>query len=166
MRRAATLASLFLSLVAAAVRVEARHPRPASRQSPHGEIVATARVGTEPKKKTHENGREFEEFDIVILSVRPAGGDGGEDARPPDVDRTASVHVVHDLSCGGNWVSLAPGDRIDLKGEYVHPPKGHDLIHFTHPADASCGGKPHADGWIRRVADPGGAAPGRTPTSS
>ena len=165
MRRAAALASLFLALAFVAVRVDARHPRPASRQSPHEEIVATARVGTEPKRTTHENGRAFEEFDIVILSARPADGDDGA-ARPPDVDRTASVHVVHDLSCGGNWVPLAPGDRIELKGEYVHPPKGHDLIHFTHPADASCGGKPHADGGIRRAAEPGAAAPGRPPPSS
>jgi hypothetical protein len=163
-RRVVVLAGLFLSL-ALSVRVEARHPRPASRQSPHEEIVAIARVGTEPKRTTHENGRAFEEFDVVILSVRPADEGAGEGPRPTDVDRTSSVHVVHDLSCGGQWVALAPGDRVDLKGEYVHPPKGHDLIHFTHPADASCSGEPHADGWIRRIADPGGA-PGRTPTSS
>ena len=156
MRRIAPLAGILLSLAVSGAIAQARH-RP--RKSPHEEIVAAARVATPPRRKTHENGREFEEFDIVILSARLADGDG-----PADVNRTGSVHVVHDLTCGGTWMALSPGDRIELKGEYVHPPDGRDLIHFTHPSDGPCGSGRHAGGWIHRVSDP--AAPARSPTSS
>jgi len=148
MRRIAPLAGAFLSLTISAGIAQGRH-RP--RKSPHEEIVAAARVATPPRKMTHANGREFEEFDVVILSARLAADD-----RPAEVSRTGSVHVVHDLTCGGTWLGLAAGDRIELKGEYVHPPDGRDLIHFTHPSGGPCRhGPPHADGWIRK-ADPGG----------
>jgi hypothetical protein len=60
------------------------------------------------------------------------------------------VHVVSDLTCGGVWVDAKPGDRLEIKGEYVHPPSGAGLIHFTHPADASCPGRArHPDGYLR-----------------
>jgi hypothetical protein len=155
-RRIAPLAAVCLSLAISGGIAQGRH-RP--RKSPHEEIVAVARVATPPRRSTHGNGREFEEFDVVILSARLPAGDG-----PADVNRTGSVHVVHDLTCGGTWLGLAPGDRIELKGEYVHPPDGRDLIHFTHPSDGPCGsGRPHAGGWIHRTTDPAG--PGRSPTS-
>jgi hypothetical protein len=154
-RRIAPLVGVFLSLAIAGGIAQGRHR---SRKSPHEEIVAAARIATPPGKKTHANGREFEEFDVVILSARLAADDG-----PAEVNRTGSVHVVHDLTCGGTWLALAPGDRIELKGEYVHPPDGRDLIHFTHPSGGPCGhGQPHPDGWIRKAADPGG--PSRSPT--
>lgn len=142
---------LFLAVAGGAAR--ARH-RP--RKSPHEEIVAAARVASAPERKRHSNGRQFEEFDVVLLSARGAAGDG----RPADVNRTGFVHVVHDLTCGGSWLGLSAGDTIELKGEYVRPPGGHDLIHFTHPSDGSCGsGRPHTGGWIRRTTAPPG--PGR-----
>ena len=62
------------------------------------------------------------------------------------------IHVVHDLSCGGQAVSLAAGDAAEIRGEYVAPDNGKDLIHFTHPADGSCGTKGgHPDGGIRKL---------------
>jgi hypothetical protein len=48
-------------------------------------------------------------------------------------------------------VDLAPGDQVEVKGEYVQPPNGADLIHFTHPAGGECGrGEPHPDGYLRK----------------
>jgi len=130
---------------------EARHHRRPSRKSPHQEITANVRVATAPRRTTHANRREFEEFDVVVLSAAVAP----EGDRNPDsalaVDRTSSVHIVHDLSCGGTWVDLRPGDRVDLKGEYVQVGPGRNLIHFTHPAGGVCGnGEPHPDGYLRR----------------
>ena len=44
-------------------------------------------------------------------------------------------------------ISLAPGDSVELRGEYEWNAKG-GVIHWTHPDP---GGR-HEDGWIRRPA--------------
>ena len=129
----------------------AHRRRAPSRKSPHVEIVAVARVQTAPKKTIHGNRRAFEEFDVMILSARPAS----EQAHASDaglvIAQDRPVHIVHDLTCGGIWVDLKPGDPVELAGEYVHPPDGKDLVHFTHPADSSCGnGEPHPDGYLKK----------------
>ena len=87
----------------------------------------------------------------MILSVRPEPEPGDADV---EIERTASIHVVHDLTCGGAWVPLSTGDLVELKGEYVRVGKGRDLVHFTHPASGRCGrGETHADGWLRKKAE-------------
>lgn len=131
----------------------ARGPRrrAPSRKSPHVEILAVARVQSASRRTVHANRRAFEEFDVVILSAR-AASDQPRGADPSIVIvRDRPVHVVHDLTCGGAWVDLAKGDEVEIEGEYVHPPNGADLIHFTHPADGSCGtGVPHPNGSLKK----------------
>jgi hypothetical protein len=139
--------------------------RRATHENPHAEVTATARVDAAPLRTRHSNGREFEEFRVRIVSVDPG-------ASVPDFpfDTRGSVLVFHDLTCGGAWLELAPGDRIDIRGEYVHTPNGRDLIHFTHPANGSCGrASGHPDGFLRphreaaaaqdRGSDPAGELP-------
>ncbi len=120
-------------------------------KNPHEEVTAVARVETAPRRTRHRNGRAFEELDVLLLSVQSA-----EPRRESGLglafDTRRPVHVVHDLTCGGAWVDLAPGDRVELKGEYVHTPSGRDLVHFTHPADRSCGRGTHPGGFLRREA--------------
>ncbi len=152
--RFATAALLFSLLVS---------PAPASsrsrshRRSLHAEITAVARVETAPRRTTHTNHREFEELDVLIVSAEPAADRGTGDPILA-IDTKTPVHVVHDLSCGGEWLDAKPGDRLEIKGEYVHPPRGGDLIHFTHPASAAgCGPATHADGYIRLAAVPSAA---------
>ncbi len=109
------------------------------------------RVETAPAEKTHRNHRRFLEFDVTIVSFERVAGDAAAD---PDllVRQDRRIHVVHDLSCGGAHVSLAPGDAAEIRGEYVAPPNGGDLIHFTHPADGACGAAGgHPDGGIRKI---------------
>ena len=136
------LAILVVALPAGASRKRATHG------NPHAEVTATARVDTEPRRRRHRNGREFEEFRARLLTIAPASP-GRSPWFPLDAGR--EVRVFHDLSCGGGWVELKPGDRIELKGEYVRPPDGRGIIHFTHPADGTCGrGGGHDDGYLRR----------------
>jgi len=148
--RSLSRAALLAALAAAAFLPSvARSASP--RKSPHAEIVAIARVETAPVRRTHANHRTFEEFKIRILSfTRATEGDAGGDPRLP-IYMGGRVQVVHDLSCGGGWVDLKPGDEIEIKGEYVKPEDRGDLIHFTHPADGSCGrAGGHPDGYIRK----------------
>lgn len=123
-----------------------------SRKSPHLEIVGEGTVVTVPKETVHENGRRFLEFEVRLISARPAADQPSGADRKLAVDTTHAVRVVHDLSCGGAAVHLEKGDRVEIAGEYVHVPKGGDLIHFTHPADGSCGrGGGHPGGFLRKV---------------
>jgi hypothetical protein len=144
------LALAFAALVLAGVgTAEARRRRKPSRKSPHAEITAVARVETAPQDKVHSNRRRFEEFDVRIESSRLADEDRA--GAVVVVVRDRPIHIVHDLTCGGAWVDLAPGDQVEIKGEYVAPPNGADLIHFTHPAGGECGnGAPHPDGYLRK----------------
>jgi hypothetical protein len=146
--------ALSLVLVAATVPVTASGPRPPSRKSPHVEISAVATVQVAPVRRTHANRRDFEEFDVRLDTFKKEPG--GEGANPYlAIDSLHRVHVVHDLSCGGVWVDLRVGDRVDLKGEYVHPDDRGDLVHFTHPAGGACGrAGGHPDGYLRRHANP------------
>jgi hypothetical protein len=122
-----------------------------SRKSPHTQIVAVCRVETAPEDKTHRNNRTFLEFDVTIVSYERAPGDAAADPDLP-IRQDRRIHVVHDLSCGGARVVLAPGDAAEIRGEYVAVPNGKDLIHFTHPADGSCGAAgSHPDGGIRKL---------------
>src|SRR5262249_36143207 len=107
-----------------------------------------ATVETEPRRKSHKNRREFEEFDVLIVSAERASENpmGGSNIT---IDNVHRVHVVHDLSCGGNWIAAKPGDRLEIRGEYVHPQRGEDLIHFTHPASPNCGSAARSEGYIR-----------------
>jgi hypothetical protein len=143
--RILSLALATLVLVGSGTAQASRRRKP-SRKSPHAEITAIARVETAPQKKVHSNRRSFEEFDVTIVSSQTDAD------QSIVVARSHSVHIVHDLTCGGSWVDLAPGDRVEIKGEYVAPPNGGDLIHFTHPAGGECGnGEPHPDGYLRKA---------------
>jgi hypothetical protein len=142
------LALAFLLLGAAPASAAKRPP---SRKSPHTQLVAVCRVETAPAEKMHKNGRTFLEFDVTIVSFNRLPGD--KDANPNlPVRQDTRIHVVHDLSCGGTAVSLEPGDAAEIRGEYVAPDNGKDLIHFTHPADGSCGAAgAHPGGGIRKL---------------
>jgi hypothetical protein len=136
----AVAAALAALLFAAAPAGAAKKP---SKKSPHTQIVAVCRVETAPAEKVHANHRKFLEFDVTIVSYERVTGDAAADPRL----------AIHDLSCGGAVVSLAPGDAAEIRGEYVAPDNGKDLIHFTHPADGSCGTQGgHPDGGIRKLA--------------
>jgi hypothetical protein len=153
MKRATRILALGLVTLALAGTdtMEARARRKPSRKSPHVEITAVARVASVPKNKVHANRRRFEELDVMILSSRTAADQGRAADTRLVVTRNRPVHIVHDLTCGGTWVDLAPGDQVEVKGEYVQPPNGADLIHFTHPAGGECGrGEPHPDGYLRK----------------
>jgi len=145
--RLAALGLAFLFLAAAPVHA-ARKP---SKKSPHTQIVAVCRVETAPAEKTHKNNRTFLEFDVTIVSFERVKGDAAADPALA-IRQDRRIHVVHDLSCGGERIALAKGDAAEIRGEYVAPDNGKDLIHFTHPADGSCGAKGgHPDGGIRRL---------------
>jgi len=136
-------------LLVAAAPLEAK--KKAHKKSPHAEIVATATVTSPPARTVHKNRREFLEFDVKIASFKkaPEGDTGGDPDLEIATDR--SVHVVHDFTCGGAAIELREGDTVELKGEYVHPPRGQDILHFTHPADGSCGpAGEHPGGYLRK----------------
>ena len=125
--------------------------KPPSKKSPHTQIVAVCRVETAPSEKTHKNHRKFLEFDVTIVSYERVPGDKAADPALA-IRQDRRIHVVHDLSCGGAAISLAKGDAAEIRGEYVAPDNGKDLIHFTHPADGSCGTQGgHPDGGIRKL---------------
>ena len=146
MRRWVLAAALISAITAvsavAAVSAVSASSHGRSRRSPHVEVTVLARVESVPVRIRHANGREFEELDVSIVSARPAGPG-------PAIATSASVHVVHDLTCGGSWLDSRPGDQVEIRGEYVHPGRGADLIHFTHAASGQCGSSSHADGYLR-----------------
>ncbi|HEY1435485.1 MAG TPA: hypothetical protein VGG65_08925 [Thermoanaerobaculia bacterium] len=128
-----------------------------SRKSPFVEITGEGTVATAPRETVHKNGRRFLEFEIRLATARAAGVQPSGADRGLALDTAGRVRVVHDLSCGGAAVTLTVGDRIEIAGEYVHVPKGGDLIHFTHPADGTCGaGGRHPSGYLRKAAAPVG----------
>lgn len=142
---------VLLLLLAAALCIPesaAARRRRSTHANPHAEITALAEVSSSPRRTRHENGRSFEELEIRLVTVDPS--------EPPyggfSFDTRHPIRLVHDLTCGGSWVDVRPGDRVDLRGEYVHTPDGRDLVHFTHPAGAveRCGtGSSHPDGYLR-----------------
>ena len=137
-----------LALLVAAPLHAAKKP---SKKSPHTQIVAVCRVETAPEEKVHKNRRHFLEFDVTIVSFERVPGDTAADPRLT-IRRDRRIHDVHDMSCGGGRIALALGDAAEIRGEYVAVPNGRDLIHFTHPADGSCGEKgDHPDGGIRVI---------------
>lgn len=155
-----TSAFAGFAVLLAAMLLPAGPARAASRKSPYVEIVGEGTVATAPRETVHKNGRKFLEFEITLSSAHPAAEQPSGADRDLKIDTTGRVRVVHDLSCGGGEVALAVGDRIDIAGEYVHVPKGGDLIHFTHPADGSCGrGGSHPAGFLKRVATRPAPAP-------
>ncbi len=140
--------ALALLLVSSGPLAARRRP---SKKSPHTQIVAVCRVETAPAEKVHKNQRRFLEFDVTIVGFTRVPGDTSAD---PDVAirQDRPIHIVHDMSCGGERIALSPGDAAEIRGEYVEIPSGKDLIHFTHPADGSCGSKGgHPDGGIRKI---------------
>ena len=146
-----SLSRARLAAAACALLARALVAAPASDhgRSPHVEVQASAIVESVPRKTVHHNGRRYEEFDVRVETARVLPGAADSDPQML-IERKHFVHVVHDLSCGGAWVDLKPGQHVRLQGEYVHPPRGKDIIHFTHPADASCGrGEAHPDGFLR-----------------
>jgi hypothetical protein len=149
LRRRPAAAVLGLLVVAPALVLGA-----ASRKSPHVQIVGEGTVATVPKETVHKNRRRFLEFEVRLVTARPAANQPSGADRALAIDTSHPVKVVHDLSCGGASLHLEKGDRIEIAGEYVHVPKGGDLIHFTHPADGSCGtAGGHPSGYLRRIAD-------------
>jgi len=157
-----SLLALSFAFCLASLAVASAKKRPHAK-SPHAEIAAVAVVETPPRRILHRNGRAFEELDVRILSAEHVSEGDADGDENPAIDKTHRVHVVSDLTCGGKWVDAKPGDRLEIKGEYVHPPSGADLIHFTHPADASCPGRAgHSDGYLR-LARAASAPPSETP---
>lgn len=151
MHKTARLPSFALALALLFCALPLQAAKRPSRKSPHTQIVAVCRVETAPAEKTHRNRRTFLEFDVTIVSYARVPGDAAADPALA-IRQDRRIHVVHDLSCGGARVALAKGDAAEIRGEYVAVPNGKDLIHFTHPADGSCGRKGgHPDGGIRRV---------------
>jgi hypothetical protein len=145
------LAGPALGLVLLFLAAPAGAAKKPSKKSPHAQIVAVCRVETAPAEKTHKNRRTFLEFDVTIVSFERVAGDAGADPALA-IRQDRRIHVVHDLSCGGARVALAAGDAAEIRGEYVAVPDGKDLIHFTHPADGSCGAQgAHPDGGIRKL---------------
>jgi len=146
--RRTTALALALLLLSSAPLHAARKP---SKKSPHTQIAAVCRVETAPAEIVHKNQRRFLEFDVTIVSFERVPGDKSADPGLPILQR-GRVHIVHDMSCGGARIVLAPGDAAEIRGEYVAVPDGRDLIHFTHPADGSCGTMGgHPDGGIRKI---------------
>src|SRR5512144_1405423 len=106
---------LFAALAFSAPGLAAKTP---SKKSPHAQIVAVCRVETAPAERVHKNQRRFLEFDVTIVSFTRVPGDAdASDGVPIRRDRT--IHVVHDLSCGGAPLALLPGDAVEIRGEYV-----------------------------------------------
>ena len=128
-------AALLAAVLGASSALAAAKPG----KSPFVEMVGEGTVATAPRETVHKNGRKFLEFEITLSAARPAAEQPSGADRGLALDTAGRVRVVHDLSCGGSEVSLAVGDRVEIGGEYVHIPKGGDLIHFTHAADGSCG---------------------------
>jgi hypothetical protein len=144
------LAILVVALPAGASRRRATHA------NPHAEVTATARVDTQPRRTQHRNRREFEEFRATLLSAVPSEPEEGVRR---SIDTGREIRIVHDLTCGGAWVRLVPGDRIEIRGEYVWLPDGRGLIHFTHPAGGTCGrAGSHVDGYLRPLRPAAAAA--------
>ena len=135
------LGAILTSLLALAVPARAAAPK----KSPFVEVLGRGTVVTAPRETTHKNRRKFLEFEITLSSASPTADQppGADIHLALDTSKGGRVRVVHDLSCGGAAVALSVGDRIEIQGEYVHVPKGQDLIHFTHAADGKCG---HGDG--------------------
>jgi len=143
-RSAPALAALLFALAGLALgapRATAARPH---RREAKAEVTVAAVVDSRPREKTHQNGRRFEEMEIRVVEVLESGG-------RIDVAREERVHVAHDLTCGGTWVPLAKGDRVEIRGEYIAVSGGRDVLHFTHPATGACGrAGGHPDGWIRK----------------
>jgi len=138
----------FLLFLAVSPADAAKKP---PKKSPHTQIAAVCRVETAPAEKTHKNHRKFLEFEVTIVSFERLSGDETADPELP-IRMNDRIHVVHDMSCGGARVFLDKGDAVEIRGEYVAVPHGMDLIHFTHPADGSCGAAGgHPDGGIRKL---------------
>ena len=162
-----TFAGRVLVAVLAGLVVLASPARAAApKKSPFVEVLGQGTVLTAPRETTHKNRRKFLEFEIRLSSAGPtASQPQGADIHLA-LDTTGRVRVVHDLSCGGAAVALSVGDRIEIQGEYVHVPKGQDLIHFTHAADGKCahgedgGAGKHPGGFLRKVARAADAPPG------
>lgn len=128
-----------------------------SRKSPHVEIVGQARVETAPKRTVHKNRREFLEFEVTLTEVKTAAEQPPHADRSLSIDTKGRVRVVHDLSCGGSELTLSPGDRVEIQGEYVQIARGKALIHFTHTVDAGgrCDdGSKHPGGFLRKLPPP------------
>ena len=153
LQRALRLAALVLATLGALQ--SSAEAASKSRKSPFVEMTGEGTVATVPRETVHKNGRKFLEFEITLAVARPSPDQPPGADRDLPIDTKGRVKVVHDLSCGGAAVTLAVGDRIEIGGEYVHVPKGGDLIHFTHPADGTCGaGGKHPAGYLRKAAAP------------
>ncbi len=138
------------AILAASGAFAAEKARPAA--SPHVEIVARAEVVTPPRRTADKNGRRLLEFEVTLDAYTLAAEQpAGADLKVP-VDMQGRVRIVHDLACGGD-LALAPGDRVEMQGEYVDVPGGTDFIRFTHAADAKagCGAGKGPGGYLRPV---------------
>jgi len=128
------------------------------------EIDARAEVRTKPRRVVREDGHKVLEFEVELLAYflapeQPVGPD-----RTVPVEMKKRVRVVHDLSCGGGDPSLAVGDKVELRGEYVMAPQGQpDVIRLTHPTGGKgCDDKAHPAGYLRKVV-PATPTPAVTP---
>ena len=136
-------AAAVVAVLALAASGPALAARPHRREA-KAEVTVEAVVDSRVRAKTHANGRRFEEMEIRVLRVE----DGGDRI---EVDTEGRVHVAHDLSCGGEWVALRKGDRVEIRGEYIRASGDRDVLHFTHPATGACGVQGgHPDGFLRR----------------
>jgi hypothetical protein len=147
MRRGALLC--LAGLLAAALPMRAAGPR--TPKVPGVEIVATARVESAPRRTDRKKGRKLLELEVMILAYVLSPDQPRDADRSVPIDMSGRVKVVHDLSCGEN-LALSPGDRVELKGEYVKAAGGGDLILYTHAAEKGCGpGEGHPAGYFRKA---------------
>jgi hypothetical protein len=125
---------------------------PRSPQGPVVEIVATVRVESAPRRTVQKKGRKLLELEVTILAYVLSPDQPRDADRSVPIDMSGRVKVVHDLSCGGDDLALSPGDRVELKGEYVKAAGGGDLIQYTHAAQKGCGpGEGHPAGYLRKA---------------
>ena len=112
------LALLLFSSVRSPPRAGPRRKRARLRRSP-----PCAARRSEQRREGPQNQRRFLGFDVTIVSFERVPGDASADSSLP-ILQTGRVHIVHDMSCGGARIALAPGDAAEIRGEYVESPGG------------------------------------------
>jgi hypothetical protein len=114
------------------------------------EIDGRAEVMT-PPRSVSKDGRKVLEFQVEMRAYLLAPEQPRDADRKTVIDMTGLVRVVHDVACGSE-ISLAVGDKVEFRGEYVEVAEGQDLLRFTHaPGGKGCGPRDHPAGYLREI---------------